>query len=328
MPDGSQTLKARRVLDVSMSDPVASVTDSRFRRSLEQIREWEGDVVLASKLQQAIPGFKAFKGIYKPAGSSHALWVRQTWRGVYPDKDPEFHPDGSWTYRYSPESQEGKVDADLATYKGLIQCMKDGVPVGVFRQTMDVSGRTAYRVLGLGLVEGVVENHFIIRGEPIDETAKPLPDGVVSPFRPFEFSPARLEEVTRQLRERRFTSVIRELYHEKCSLCEVGYRMRGRSLALEAAHVIPVEQKGIVSDIRNGLLLCSNHHALFDGYVWTFDMDFRVLVTEDRDFRESAMANHLLGWEKKRLPNLPSSRVNYPAREAIEWRLSEFQERQ
>lgn len=311
-----------------MSDPLSSVSVSRFRRSLEQIREWEGELVLASQLQQDIPGFKAFKGIYKPAGSEHALWIRQTKRGVYPDKDPDIHPDGSWTYLYSPESQEGKVDESLATYKGLIQCMKDGVPVGVFRQENDVSGRTAYRVLGLGSVEGVVENHFIIRGEPINETAKPLPDGVVAPFNPFEFSPTPVEEVVRKLRERRFTSIIRELYHERCSLCEVGYRMQGRPLALEAAHVIPVREKGIINDVRNGLLLCSNHHALFDGYAWTFDADFRVLVTEDRDFRESALANHLLGWQEKRLPNLPSSRINYPAPEAIEWRLSEFQERQ
>lgn len=311
-----------------MSDPLFSIPDSKFRRSLEQIRQWEGDIVLASQLQQRIPGFKAFKGIYKPAGSEHALWIRQTRRGVYPDKDPEFHPDGSWTYSYSPESQEGKVDENLATYRGLLACMKDGVPVGVFRQEADVSGRTAYRVWGLGSVEGVVGNQFMIRGEPINETAKPLPEGMVAPFKPFEFSQTPVEEIVRKLRERRFSSIIRELYHEKCSLCQVGYRMHGQTLALEAAHVIPVKEKGIINDIRNGLLLCSNHHALFDGFVWAFDTEFRVLVTEDRDFRESAVANHILGWEQKRLPNLPSSQVNYPAPEAIEWRLSEFQDRQ
>lgn len=311
-----------------MVDLVSSLLESRFRRPLEQIREWEGEIVLASQLQNEIPGFRAFKGIYKPAGSIHALWIRQTNRGIYPDKDPEFSPDGSWTYLYSPESQEGRPDENLATYKGLLQCMKDGIPIGVFRQTSDVSGRTAYRVLGLGSVERVIGRHFLIRGEPINETAEPLPEGVVAPFSPFELSPAPVEEVVRKLRERRFTSILRELYHERCSLCEVGYRMRGRILALEAAHVIPVKEKGIMSDVRNGVLLCSNHHALFDGFAWTFDRNFRVLVTEDRDFRESAMANHLLGWENKRLPNLPSSQKNYPASEAIEWRLSEFQERQ
>jgi putative restriction endonuclease len=298
-------------------DPISSVPESKYRKSLEQIREWEGEIVLASRLQADIPGFKAFKGIYKPAGSSHALWIRQTKRGVYPDKDPEFQPDGSWSYLYSPESQEGRVDESLSTYKGLIQCMKDGVPVGVFRQTEDIAGRTAYRVLGLGSVEGVVGNHFVIKGEPINETAKPIPEGATVPFTPFDFSPGPVEEVIRKLRERRFTSIIREIYHERCSLCEVGYRM----------HVIPVKEKGIVNDVRNGLLLCSNHHALFDGFAWTFDREFRVLVTEDGDFRESALANHLLEWEGKRLPNLPSSQVNYPAAEAIDWRLVQFRGR-
>jgi len=321
-------LKVIQALSAAVPDPISSVSDFRFRRPLERIREWEGEIVLASELQKEMPGFNAYKGIYKPALSTHALWIRQTNRGVYPDSDPVFYPDGSWTYRYSVESQHGKLDESLATYKGLLQCMKDGTPVGVFRQTADVSGKTAYRVLGLGIVEETTGKQFIIRGEPINETSKPLSEGVVAPFKPFEFSPTPVEEVVRKLRERRFTSIIRELYHEKCSLCEVGYRMHGRPLALDAAHVIPVKEKGVIADLRNGLLLCSNHHALFDGYAWTFDKDYRVLVTEDREFRQSAMANHLLGWEDKRLPNLPSSQTNYPATEAIEWRLSEFRERQ
>jgi len=237
---------------------------------------------------------------------------------------PEYFPDGSWTYRYSPESQEGKLDTNLATNRGLLQCMKDRVPIGVFRQEGDVSGRTMYRVLGLGYIEGFDGSHFTIRGEPINESSEPLGEGVIPPFKPFEFSPTPVETVVRKLRERRFSSIIRELYHEKCSLCEVGYRLHGRSLALEAAHVIPVGQAGITGDIRNGLLLCSNHHALFDAYAWTFDRDFRVRVTKDREFRASALANHVLGWESQRLPNLPTSKTNYPAPEAIEWRLSEF----
>ena len=94
-------------------------------------------------------------------------------------------------------------------------------------------------------------------------------------------------------------------YHERCSLCEVGYRVRGRPLGLEAAHIIPVREHGTSADVRNGLLLCANHHVLFDEFAWAPDEDLRVHVADDEQFRESAVANCVLDWEGKRLPNLP-----------------------
>ena len=288
-----------------MADPLARYPISRLRGSLEWIREHEGEPVLSKDIRSQVPGFKVLKGIYKPAGSPYALWVRQTRRGVYADKEPVIHPDGSWTYLYSPESQPGKPDEDLATNRSLQACKRDRVPVGIFRQVSDLDGRAAYRVQGLGFVEDFDGQYFVIRGEPINETVEPLPEGVVPPFQAFEFSPTPLEEVVRKVRERRFTSMIRQLYHEKCSLCEIALRIHGRPIALEAAHVVPVNHHGVLGDVRNGVLLCSNHHAMFDSYAWIFDEDYRVIVTEEREFRESAAANHVLNSMGRRLPNMP-----------------------
>ena len=311
-----------------MSDPHDRYPIRKLRGSLEWIREHEGEPVLSQELRSRVPGFKVFRGIYRPAGLPYALWIRQTRRGVYADRDPVIHPDGSWTYLYSPESQLGKTDEDLATNQGLQACKRDRIPVGVFRQVPDLDGKTAYRVLGLGFVEDFDGQHFIIRGEPINETAEPLPKGVVPPFHAFEFSRSPVQEVVRKLRERRFTSMIRQLYHEKCSLCEIALRVHGRPIALEAAHVVPVNDHGVIGDVRNGVLLCSNHHAMFDSYAWTFDEDYRVIVTEEREFRESAAANHVLSSIGQRLPNLPESESNYPGKEAIHWRLEHFEKHQ
>jgi len=38
------------------------------------------------------------KGIYKPKGTDLALSVRQTIASKYPDQDPVFREDGSWSY--------------------------------------------------------------------------------------------------------------------------------------------------------------------------------------------------------------------------------------
>lgn len=307
-----------------MPDPLERISDPKLKSQLNQIRSWDGDIRTVAELQGFVQGFQSQKGIYKPAGSEYALWVRQTARGVYPDKEPETYPDGSWTYRYSPEGREGKVDLELATNRGLLRCMEDDIPVGVFRQRPESGGRGGYEVLGLAYVSDFDGTHFVLRGEPIDWTALPTPQNIVPTFQPFEIEDTATSEITRVVRDQRFGVAVRRVYHEKCALCNVGYRLKGRSLALEAAHIIPVESRGRLSDLRNGVLLCRNHHALFDSYAWTIDEDLRVLVSNESDFRESAAANHVLKFESQRLTNLPDIRDDYPAQEALRWRLDAF----
>ncbi len=40
------------------------------------------------------------KGIYKPEWSEYALSVRQVLHGPYPDREPKFRSDGTWSYRF------------------------------------------------------------------------------------------------------------------------------------------------------------------------------------------------------------------------------------
>ena len=306
-------------------DPTEQEASPELRTQLARIRELYGQIVPSAELQGEIKGFGSQKGIYKPAGSVHALWIRQTAKGIYPDKDLEPRPDGSWTYRYSPEGRDGKADLTLDTNRALMRSIDDRVPVGVFRQATDIDGRTAYEVLGLAMVESYDGEHFILRGEGIDVEVPPVPETIIPTFEPFEGGPVTVTGQTRVLRERRFGVVIRQLYHERCSLCNLGFRVKGRPIAVEAAHIIPVEERGRIADVRNGILLCRNHHALFDQSAWTMDEDLRVRVAPDKDLRASAVANHILDWEGKRLPNLPTLEIDYPATAAIRWRLESFE---
>jgi hypothetical protein len=313
-----------RRLTIKVSDPLDRVVDLRLREALLQIRESFGQSFTSAELRSRIPGFKTQVGIYKPAGSPHALWVRQTLKGPYSDEDLYWHPDGSWTYRYSPEEREGKSIEELHTNRGLLQCQADKTPVGVFRQVSDPTGNSTYKVMGLAYVEGFDGTHFVLRGEALDWTALPVPEQVTPVFQRFEVESPSLVESLRIQRDRRFTTVIRELYRGKCSLCTLGYRVRGRSVGLEAAHIIPIKDRGTIADVRNGLLLCQNHHALFDEFGWTPDEDLRVRIADDPEFRSSAAANHVLDWEGKTLANLPRRSEDFPAQEALKWRLAEF----
>lgn len=307
-----------------MADPLDSLHDEQFRHQLLWLRSNYGTVVDSQRLGRLVRGFKSQKGIYKPTGSSYALWVRQTLRGVYPDEEPQYFPDGSWTYRYSPEGRDGRIDMNLDTNRALLLGMEHRVPVGVMRQVSGVPGSRAYEVLGLAYVEKFDGTHFVLRGESISWTELPTPEAVPIPFSPFEEAPMKLAPQIRRLRDQRFAIAVRKAYHERCSLCEVGYRVRGRVLGLEAAHIIPVSDRGTSADIRNGMLLCSNHHLLFDEFAWTPDEDLRVRVVEDGDFRRSAEANCVLDWEGKKLPNLPESFQLQPAAEALRYRLERF----
>ena len=306
------------------NDPVARESNTELRDALLTIRDLDDQILTSERLQGIIKGFGGQKGIYKPGGAGRALWVRQTKRGVYPDKEVVPQSDGSWEYLYSPEGRGGRIDLNLDTNKGLLQCMKDRVPIGVFRQVDSEGGKTRYRVLGLAYVEKLEGDHFVLRGEGNDVTIPPV-ETVETTFSPFEVAAPKLGHVARVLRDRRFGISVRKLYNHRCSLCNVGYVLSGRSIGLEAAHIIPVESGGNVADDRNGILLCRNHHALFDQYAWTFDRKFRVKVADDGGLRASAIANHVLKVEGKILPNLPQHKSGYPGAEAIDWRLDAFE---
>ena len=307
-----------------MVDPIEILKDVEFQSQLQWLRTNYGTVVDAERLGRLVKGFRSQKGIYKPAGSPYALWVRQTLRGVYPDEEPRYFSDGSWTYRYSPEDRDGQIDMNLDTNKALLRGMEAGIPVGVMRQTPTTSGSRAYEILGLAYVEKFDGTHFVLRGESISWEDIPIAETVTAPFAPFEEAPLQLAPQVRVQRDQRFATAVRKAYHEKCSLCEVGYRVRGRVLGLEAAHIIPVSARGTSADIRNGMLLCRNHHVLFDELAWTPDEDLRVLVVDDDDFRRSAEANCILQWEGRRLPNLPEPSQLHPASEALRYRLDRF----
>lgn len=308
-----------------MEDPVAGISDKTFANQLYKIREKIGSLVPSSELQNEILGFKTQKGIYKPRDSEYALWIRQTVRGIYPDKKPDYLPDGSWYYRYTPEAKNGETDLSLSTNKALMRAIEDKMPVGVFIQREIPGSERTYEVLGLAFVEEFDGTHFVIHGEPIDFNSIPARRDRIPPFVPYDTPTSRLSETLVKQRISAFQTGIRRVYHEKCSLCEIGYHFKGQPIGIEAAHLIPFGNNGTSKDLRNGILLCNNHHALFDRNLWAFDEDYRVVVKEDRLFRNSALNNHLLKAEGKRLPNLPDNEFDFPANEAIRFRLDHFE---
>ena len=105
------------------------------------------------------------KGIYKPVWIKYALSVRQSMDGPYSDRDPEFRSNGTWDY-FQENTDPSLRDTEY-TNIGLVRCIEDGVPVGVFRQ---VARRPSarYRILGLAAVVGWEAGYFHLEGFSAD----------------------------------------------------------------------------------------------------------------------------------------------------------------
>ena len=77
----------------------------------------------------------------------------------------------------------------------------------------------------------------------------------------------------RGLQQILFRDAVRKSYSLKCAFTGMGFQT-----ALEACHIIPWASSTPAQrmDVRNGLLLNSFHHKLFDSDYLTISRDYRI----------------------------------------------------
>ena len=93
----------------------------------------------------------------------------------------------------------------------------------------------------------------------------------------------------------------------------------------DAAHIIPDTLPEGKPIIENGISLCKLHHSAYDSFILGVTPDYIIQVREDiLEEEDGPVLQHgLKGLHKSKLI-LPSSRNNWPSREALEWRYSRF----
>lgn len=145
-----------------------------------------------------------------------------------------------------------------------------------------------------------------------------------------EIEPAKVEEahpgyvISRRLkREEGFRRVILEAYENRCAVCEFAVKLEGRPLALEAAHIKWHQALG-PSETRNGLLLCTLHHNLFDKGVFTLlPRELKVIVAENMSNTDPGFNDALGKFHEKRLHFVPHKVEERPGKEFIAWHTKE-----
>jgi predicted restriction endonuclease len=227
------------------------------------------------------------EGIYKPASDRYAfsIWSRSA-SGVdievYPDRFRR-EADGSWTIKYS--AKRGSLET--AANKSLFTCMRDKVPVLVIVTSAksNYSRGTRYRIMGPALIEQFdqASRMFMMRGysEAIFRQIadnESVQDAAIYEIRsslilPFQIGENRARyQVGHAIRDNAFRLIILDEYRCQCVVCQSKFLLRQNNtndlIEAEAAHIVPVEDKG-PDDPRNGLSLCRRHHWAFDNGLFT-----------------------------------------------------------
>ena len=262
------------------------------------------------------------RGIWKPSETKYALSVVQTHKGVYEDLDPIPFEDDTWRYFYHQEGQTAedlRDPARLYSNAGLLQCMRDAVPVGVI---IPADTEKGYQVLGLALVESYSGGYFGLVG-PVSLQAESVPavaeqtahvsvalmELPLDKFDPNAAQDTRLKVIAAVHRRQgapRFRRALVAAYEGRCAMTQYD-----APAALEAAHILPYRGPQ-TNHPTNGLLLRADMHDLFDLGLVAVDPDsMRLLVAAElAGTKYSRYANQLL-WT----PREPELRPNGEALE-------------
>lgn len=217
-------------------------------------------------------------GIQKPANWQHALSVKQTLAGDYPDAPAERRSDGSWLYDYAKQRADA-FGSQRTTNNSLIRCAADDVPVAVIIQTRR-KNPARYEVLGLARVVGWSGDFFRLEGyndagEVSTEGAATLPESNFQPITPGDWRKKIIAEIAVRQGGKAFRAGALSDYGGRCLLSDCE-----EPSVLEAAHIVPY--RGAQTDGRdNALLLRSDLHTLFDREaIWIDPHTLTVRITK------------------------------------------------
>jgi len=215
------------------------------------------------------------KGIYKPTWSRYALSVRQSLGSHYPDREPILRKDGTWFFSYFQENEDPSARDTEYTNRGLLECLRDRVPVGVMRQTSKAS-TARYQVWGVASVAGWDGGYFFLEGfnpdgyarsrGPIGEieilaekqTLIGIENGEFDPINVIDGRERSVAQIIRRRGQPQFRQKLLEIYEGRCTISECD-----AIEALEAAHISPYRGPE-TNHPTNGLLLRADLHTLFD----------------------------------------------------------------
>lgn len=245
----------------------------------DQVRSWR-ELISVSDWTPLVTQ----RGIHKPSGTEYALSVRESLEESHPDRAPKPRPNGTWSYDYY-EQDPSRANSN----SGLIKCMEDGIPVGVFRQVARTPA-SRYKILGLAAVVDWQDGFFHLEGfspeglayehraeAEIDRLVQRHEAAVPGQWDDFEDGrDLSIAVVVREVVQRRgqlaFRRDLIEAYGGRCAISGCN-----AEAALEACHIRPYKGPR-TNTLSNGLLLRADLHTLFDQGLLAVDTKSMTII--------------------------------------------------
>lgn len=260
------------------------------------------------------------RGIHKPKRvpgyEDYVLSIKISKNGIYTDRIFE-QDDGTWVLWYC-EQQKGSASGATskgAYNRGLLNCLRDGVPVGVFIRAAD--NGIAFICKGLAFVEeydpqrGLFKLHGPVRSDQSDDFWSLYEVGEVEGklsednLSPVDLDERRSELIYQVIRQRQdaFRTDLLTAYDGLCAV--TAYDVPE---TLQAAHISsyrgPRSQK-----TSNGLLLRADIHLLYDAHLASVDPETMKFIVAPK-IERSAYGD--LNGQIIRLPYYDSDKPSEP----------------
>ena len=254
---------------------------SGARANYKAVYEWfmDNSGTYGSRLYgkgQRLPGVTgdfahcAQRGIHVPAKQKYAISITVKQDSLYQSDQP-LHDlgDGTWILVYSAHRNNSGNETYQGWNQGLINCMNDGVPVGVF---VERKPGDYYRALAFVETFSPDSDTFTLHGPVTSENtaafSSPLREVLTSMSKEIEGVSVEalmidrrrvsLQRKAERLGQADFRRKVLEAYDGECAATNCGV-----DKVLQAAHII--DYHGPATNIvQNGILLRSDIHTLFD----------------------------------------------------------------
>jgi len=300
-------------------DPVqdARVRAAAFEWLADQVAR-QGDVLARSVLADGfvLDGARVRlvgpQGIFKPQVLRGVpLSITTAPAGPY---DDSFSPDGLLRYRYRG------TDPQHPDNRGLRLAMERRLPLIYFHGIVPGKYLAAWPVFVVaddpaGLAFSVAVDDAAHMGLQPAIARNEVHEDADSARRVYVTAAVRV-----RLHQRAFRERVLEAYQRQCAFC----RLRHEEL-LDAAHIVPDREPAGEPLVRNGLALCTLHHAAFDRYFLGLRPDYVLEVRRDilKEHDGPTLVHAIQALHGTRII-VPRQVDLQPARELVEIRYQRF----
>lgn len=84
--------------------------------------------------------------------------------------------------------------------------------------------------------------------------------------------------------QQKFRKNVLQNFRYKCAVCRISDME-----LLEAAHIIPIDDKNLAGKTNNGICFCSNCHKMFDGGFFSFNEKYKIIISKQKKISDKTL---------------------------------------